>query len=172
MSKKAVETSTKAVETKAVATKKVEKVKFDKKAFFTEFQKAFAKDQLVDVVADTDLAESINKDEYEYIHFFKKGTTKNLFQMYVKANDVKFVVGMALKDFLKQGKNFTMQEVAKKRGEEKKAVYIRVACTHEDAIAVAQTIIQAQSEKMSVVVEVPEKKTTTKKKTQKKGSMK
>ena len=169
MSKKvAVETSTKAVETKAA--KKVEKVKFDKKAFFTEFQKAFAKDQLVDVVADTDMPESINKDEYEYIHFFKKGTTKNLFQMYVKNGDVKFVVGMALKDFLKQGKNFTMTEVEKKRGEEKKAVYIRIACTHEDAVVVAQTIIQAQSEKMSVVVEVPEKKTTTKKKSQKKDA--
>lgn len=164
MSKKAVETSKAAVETKAVETK----VKFDKKAFFTEFRKAFAKDQMVDVVADTDLEDSVNKDEYEYIHFFKKGTKKNLFQMYVKAGDVKFVVGMALKDFLKQGKNYTIKPVEKKRGEEKKPVYLRVSCSHEDAIAVAQTILQAQTEKLSVVVEVPEKKTkTTKSKKQK-----
>ena len=177
MSKKAVETSTKAVETKKAATeKKVEKVKFDKKAFYTEFRKAFAKDTLVDVVADTDLENSINKDEYEYIHFFKKGTTKNLFQMYVKAGDVKFVVGMALQDFLKQGKNYTITPVEKKRGEdgEKKPVYLRVSCSHEDAVAVAQTILQAQTEKLSVVVEVPEKKVASSKKTttQKKSAKK
>lgn len=176
MSKKAVETSTtKAVEINKAAEKKVEKVTFDKKAFYTEFRKAFAKDQLVDVTADTDLENSVNKDEYEYIHFFKKGTTKNLFQMYVKKGDVKFVVGMALKDFLKQGDNYTMQEVEKKRGDEKKPVYIRVSCSHADAVAVAQTILQAQTAKLSVVVEVPEKKaesknTTSKKKTAKKGA--
>ena len=175
MSKKAVETSTKAVETKKA--EKVEKVVFDRKAFYTEFRKAFEKNTMVDVQADTELPETVNEEEYEYIHVFKKGTTKNLFQMYVKKGDVKFVVGMALQDFLKQGKNYTITPVEKKRGEdgEKKPVYLRVSCSHEDAVAVAQTILQAQTEKLSVVVEVPEKKTeskktTTKKKTAKKGA--
>ena len=159
MSKKAVETSKAAVEQKEV------KVAFDRKAFYTEFRKSFTKDQIVDVQADTDLENSINKVEYEYIHFFKKGTTKNLFQMYVKGGDVKFVVGLTLKDFLKQGKNYAIQPVEKKRGDEKKVVCFRIICSHEDAVDVAKTILEAYSTKTATIVEVPEKKTKAKKNT-------
>lgn len=179
MSKKAVETSTKAVaKTTEKKAEKVVKAVFDKKAFFTEFRKSFTKNATVDVVADTDLENSINKDEYEYIHFYKKGTTKNLFQMYVKGKDVKFVVGLALKDFIPEGDKYTITPVEKKRGEdkEKKPVYLRVTSSHEDAVEVANIIIEAQLAKMSAIkTEVPEEKkaidtTTTKKKTAKKGA--
>ena len=134
--------------------------KFDRKGFFSTVQKAFAKSKDVDVVADTEREESINATEYEYIHFFKKGTTKNLFQMYVKSKNVKFVVGMTLKDFLKQGEKYTIDPIEKKNKDgEKKVTCVVVTCEHEDAIAVAETIISAYQTKISTIVEVPEKKT-------------
>lgn len=143
------------------------KVAFDRKAFFTTIQKAFAKNPVVDVVADTEREDSINAAEYEYIHFYKKGTEKNLFQMYVKTKDVKFVVGMTLKDFVKQGKNYTITPIEKKNKDgEKKVTCIVVSCSHEDAEVVAQTILSAyESKTITEVVEVPEKraKATSKK---------
>lgn len=145
------------------------KVAFDRKSFYQSLAKAFAKNGVVDVVADTDRETSINKTEYEYIHFYKKGTEKNLFQLYVKNGDCKFVVGLTLKDFLKSGKNYTITPVEKSRKDgEKKVVYIRVTCNHEDAVAVAETIIGAYESKTAEVVDVPEKKKTTAKKTTKK----
>ena len=170
----AQETVAKATEKKATKEKKVveKKPAFDKKAFFTEMAKAFAKNTVTDVVADTDRENSIDKPEYEYIHFYKKGTEQNIFQLYVKEKDCKFVVGLTLKEFLKQGKNYTLTDVEKKRNDEKKVVYIRVTCTHEDAIDVANTILNAYQTKISQVVEVPVKekkaKATTKKETTKK----
>lgn len=164
--------TTKAVETKAAENKKVtenkkaevKKVPFDKKVFFNTIQSAFSKDNTVDVVADTEREDSINASEYEYIHFYKKGTEKNLFQMYVKNSDVKFVVGVTLKDFLKQGKNFTVTPVEKSRNGEKKVVYIRVTCNHEDAVVVAETIINAYTSRQAEIVDAPEKKKASAKK--------
>jgi len=150
--------------TQAVAENTETKVSFDKKAFFQQMAKAFAKSKAVDVAADTDLEEkSTDKPEYEYIHFYKKGTTKNMFQCYVKKENVQFVVGIRLKDFLKQGKNYTITPVEKTRNGEKKVVYIRVTCTHEDAIVVAETIIGAYESRSIETVEVPEKQKTEKK---------
>lgn len=147
-----------AVENKVAETK----VAFDRKAFFTKIQKAFSKNTMVDVVADTDREESINCSEYEYIHFYKKGTERNLFQLYVKEKDCKFVVGMTLKDFVKQGNNYTITPIEKKNKDgEKKVTCIVVSCAHEDAELVAETIITAyESKKITEVVEVPEKKDT------------
>lgn len=149
----------KKTETKVAEKKEV--VKFDRKAFFTTIQKAFAKNADVDVVADTEREDSINAPEYEYIHFYKKGTEKNLFQMYTKSKDVKFVVGMTLKDFVKQGDKYTISSIEKKNKDgEKKVTSIVVTCAHEDAITVAETIIAAYKDKITTVVEVPEKKAT------------
>lgn len=146
-------------ENKAVETKEV-KVFFDKKAFFQQMVKAFAKSKAVDLVADTDLEEkSTDKPEYEYIHFYKKGITKNMFQCYVKKESVNFVVGIRLKDFLKQGEKYTIVPIEKTRNGEKRMVYIRVTCNHEDAIAVAETIIGAYESRAVEPVEVVEKKT-------------
>ena len=142
-------------EVKATEAKAAEK--FDRKALFTEIQKAFAKNEIADVVADTDREDSINCAEYEYIHFYKKGTETNLFQLYIKNKDCKFVVGLTLKDFLKQGDNYTLTGVEKTKGGEKKVVYIRVTCNHEDTVDVANTILQAYQTKITQVVEVPEK---------------
>lgn len=149
-----------AVETKVAEVKVEEKKaveKFDRKALFTEIQKAFAKNEITDVVADTDREDSIGKADYEYIHFYKKGTETNLFQLYIKNKDCKFVVGLTLKEFLKQGDNYTLTGVEKNKGGEKKVVYIRVTCNHEDAIDVANTILQAYQTKITQIVEAPEK---------------
>ena len=147
--------------TQAVAENKVAetKVSFDKKAFYQQMAKAFTKSKAVDVVADTDRLESLDRTEYEYVHFYKKGTEKNLFQCYVKKENVQFVVGVRLKDFLKQGENYTITPVEKKRNGEMRVVYIRVTCNHEDAIAVAETIIGAYESRAVEPVEVVEKKT-------------
>ena len=151
--------------TQAVAEQKETKVAFDKKAFYQQMAKAFAKNPMVDVVADTDLDEkSSDKPEYEYIHFYKKDTTKNMFQCYVKQESVHFVVGIRLKDFIQQGKNYTVTPVEKTRNGEKKLVYIRVTCAHEDANMVAETIITAYQSKTLKVAEVEEVKTKEAKK--------
>ena len=154
-------------ENKAVETK----VSFDKKAFYQQMAKAFTKSKVVDVVADTDRLESLDRTEYEYVHFYKKGTEKNLFQCYVKKENVQFVVGVRLKDFLKQGKNYTITPVEKTRNGEKKMVYIRVTCNHEDAAAVAETIIEAYESRTIKEVE-PAAKTETKKDTKVKETKK
>ncbi len=146
-------------ENKAVETK----VSFDKKAFYQQMAKAFTKSKVVDVVADTDRLESLDRTEYEYVHFYKKGTEKNLFQCYVKKENVQFVVGVRLKDFLKQGENYIITPVEKTRNGEKKMVYIRVTCNHEDATAVAETIIGAYENRAIETVEVSEKKKAEKK---------
>lgn len=151
--------NTQAVAENKVAEQKETKVSFDKKAFYQQMAKAFTKSKVVDVVADTDRLESLDRTEYEYVHFYKKDTEKNLFQCYVKKENVQFVVGVKLKDFLKQGENYTITPVEKTRNGEKKMVYIRVTCNHEDAIAVAETIIGAYESRAVEPVEVVEKKT-------------
>ena len=156
--------NTQAVAENKVAEQKETKVSFDKKAFYQQMAKAFAKSKAVDVVADTDLGEkSTDKPEYEYIHFYKKDTEKNMFQCYVKKEGVNFVIGIRLKDFLKQGKNYTIVPIEKTRNGEKKLVCIRVTCSHEDAIAVAETIIGAYESRAIETVEVVEKKKAEKK---------
>lgn len=135
------------------------KAKFDKKAFSDKIIKAFKNSKDVDVVADTDREQSINKDEYEYIHFYKKETENNLFQLYVKNKDCKFVVGLTLADFLSEGEEYVITPVEKKRGEEKKVAYIRITCEHDKAVDVAKMIIAAYKAKIKVqAVETPKEK--------------
>ena len=117
---------------------------------------------------DPDLSEAVIST---FVHFYKKGTEKNLFQCYVKKENVQFVVGVRLKDFLKQGKNYTITPVEKTRNGEKKMVYIRVTCNHEDAAAVAETIIEAYESRTIKEVE-PAAKTETKKDTKVKETKK
>ena len=157
------------MENKTVETKKVA---FDRKAFYQSMAKAFSKSKVVDVVADTETEKPReNPAEYEFIHFYKKGTTDKLFELFTKSKDCKFVVGLTLADFLQKDDRYTLTPVEKsrKKGEDgekvKKVVYIRVTCSHEDAVAVAEKIIAAyESNKVTEVVEVPEKKTTKAKK--------
>lgn len=140
------------------------KVAFDRKGLFQQMVKAFAKNEITDVVADTERENTINKPEYEYVHFYKKGTETNIFQCYIKEKDCRFVVGLTLKDFLKQGKNYTLTPIEKKAkdSDEKRVVYVRVTCAHEDAVDVAGTILGAYQTKLATIVEIPEKKSTKK----------
>lgn len=154
---------------------KATKVVFDRKAFYQNMAKAFSKSKVVDVIADTETEKPReNPVEYEFIHFYKKGTTTKLFELFTKNKDCKFCVGLTLADFLQKDDKYTMTPVEKtKKTEEngekvKRVVYIRVTCSHEDAVEVAQKIIDAyESNKITEVVELPKKAINTKAKAKK-----
>lgn len=167
-------TNTKVAEVVAEAKKEVkkekkEKVVFDRKGFAEKLQKAFEKNTSVDVVADTDTEKPReNPAEYEFIHFYKKGTKTKAFELFVKNKDCKFLIGLTLKDFLGESDKYTLTDVQKKE----KIVYVRVTCKHEDAIEVAKAIQKAYDTKVTTPVEVPVKETKAKKATVKKAANK
>lgn len=167
------------MENKTVEKKVAEQKKatFDRKAFYQTMAKAFSKSKVVDVIADTETEKPReNPAEYEFIRFCKKGTTDKMFELFTKSKDCKFLVGITLADFLQNDDRYTLTPVEKTKktdenGEKiKRVVYIRVTCSHEDAIDVAQKIVEAyESNKITEVVEIP-KKTKASKKASKKDA--
>lgn len=150
--------------TKVVEEKKVVKVAFDRKGFAESLKKAFEKNPSVDLVVDTETEKPReNPAEYEFIHFYRKGTKTKAFELFVKNKDCKFLVGLTLKDFLGKNEKYTMTDVTKKD----RIVYVRVTCKHEDAIEVAKAIQKAYDEHVTVPVvktEKPKTQTTKAKK--------
>lgn len=159
--------ATKTAEKKA-PEKKVEKVVFDKKAFFTTIQKAFAKSAVTDVVADTEREKSINAMEYEYIHFYRKGTDRNIFQLYVKNTNSVFVVGIALAECLAKSDKFTVYPIKKPRTmkdgtKEKRITCYAITCKHEDTVEVSNILLTASAESVAKKASAKEEKKTEKK---------
>ena len=138
--KKVAETVTEAVkvaETKVKKEKK-ERVPFDYKAVAERTVTAFKDNKKVDVIADSSLAtpRDNNNPEYSYIHFFKKGTTNNMFGLFIKSKKAIFCVNNEVAKKI-EGENFTLTYKKKKDT----IVYTRVVVSHEDIITMAKTII-------------------------------
>lgn len=137
--------------TKKNVTKEVEvketKVKFDSKAFAESLEKAFKSDKRVDVIADTNLEfpKSVTYSDYSYIHFYKKGTTKDMFGVYVNGKTTRFALALSVEEFISASEDMTITDVLKKKkgSEEKSKVAITVTCPTEHTEAVAKTIIDA-----------------------------
>ena len=146
VAKKAVpaKTAPKNVAEKKPAEKKAEpKPKTDYKAIAESLEAAFKSDKTVDVIADTKLEnpKSVTYTEYTYIHFYKTGTTKDLFGCYlIGKGRTRFALNLAVEDQL-DGLDVT--PVEKKIKGEKKKVAVDVICKNEDAVVVAQKIIAA-----------------------------
>lgn len=79
-------------------SEKVVKPIFDAKAYAAEIIAAFKDNPHVDVKPDTELAKVRDnaQAEYSYIHFFKKGTEKDLFKMYNNSRGSRFAVSRAV----------------------------------------------------------------------------
>lgn len=128
--------------TTKVAEKKEVK-KFDYKAVAESMEKSFKADKRVDVIADTKLEtpKSNTYSEFTYIHFFKPGTQKDMFGCYlIGKGRTRFALSLAVAEYIK---GLPVQPVEKKIKGEKKLVAIDVICANEDAVDVANTIIDA-----------------------------
>ena len=157
--KNAVAEKKPAAKTTAIVEEKVEKVAFDRKALYGSIQKAFAKSPVVDILADTDREESINAAEYEYIHYYRKGTDRNIFQLYIKTKNSVFVVGNALAGMLDQKSDkYTMTPIQKTRknkdgSSEKKTTCYAINCKHEDTVEVSNILVEMSMAKAAEKVE-------------------
>jgi len=131
----------KKVVAKAVDKKEVKK--FDYKAVAESFEAAFKNDARVTVIADTKLEnpKSNTYSDYTYVHFFKSGTQKDMFGCYlIGKGRTRFALSLAVAEYIK---GLPVQPVEKKIKGEKKLVAIDVICANEDAVNVANTIIEA-----------------------------
>lgn len=132
-----------AKEVVAKAVDKKEVKKFDYKAVAESFEAAFKNDARVTVIADTklEIPKSNTYSEYTYIHFFKSGTQKDMFGCYlIGKGRTRFALSLAVAEYIK---GLPVQPVEKKIKGEKKLVAIDVICANEDAVNVANTIIEA-----------------------------
>lgn len=129
---------------KKVAEKKADpKPKTDYKAVAESLEAAFKSDKTVDVIADSKLEnpKSVTYTDFTYIHFYKKGTEKDLFGCYlIGKNRTRFALNLAVENQL-EGLDVT--PVEKKIKGEKKKVAVDVICKNEDAVVVAKKIISA-----------------------------
>lgn len=135
--KKVAETVSEAVKDAEKKVKK-EKIPFDYKAVADKTVTAFKDNKKVDVIADSslDTPTDNNNPEFSYIHFYKKGSKSNLFQLYIKSKKAIFCVNNEVAKKI-EGENFTLTYKKKKDV----TVYTRVIVSHEDIVTMAKTII-------------------------------
>ena len=128
----------------APAEKKVEKKpaeKFDAKAYAAEIVKTFKDNKNVDIAVDTELeySRSVTLPDYSYIHFFKKGTEKDLFKMYNTGRGTRFAVSKAVYE---SGKIKEAKPVLKKNKKGEKSVsYADIVVDRTGAVEMAKKII-------------------------------
>ena len=155
---------------KEVATKKAT---VDFKATANSIVSAFQSNKSVDVIADTDMPQgprNTTMAEYRYIHFFKPGTTKDMFGCYIVSKGrVRFALNLAVEQYLDKG--LDKKDVEKTVKGEKRKVAVDVYCDIADAIATAKLIVGAYQSipviekkvKKSEPKQSPAKKATEKK---------
>lgn len=160
-------------------TKEVtKKATVDFKATANSIVSAFQNNKSVDVIADTDMPKgprNTTMAEYHYIHFFKSGTTKDMFGCYiVSKGQVRFALNLAVEQYLDKG--LTKKDVEKKVKGEKRKVAVDVYCDISDAIATAKLIVGAYQSipviEKKVKKSEPKQKTETKKPEPKKSAEK
>lgn len=130
-----------------VAENKVaeKKVAFDYKALAESIEKAFKTDKTVDVIADTNLEkgpQNTTEPEYRYIHFYRPGTQKNMFGLYIKPkNEARFAVANKLAAYL--DKSLNVVPFVKKIAGEEKTAYLIVTCEYDQIADTAKKIVAA-----------------------------
>ena len=141
--KKAAEKKVAPVVEKKAESKAEPKPKFDAKAYSAEILKAFKGNKNVDVVVDTELAKGprdTTQPEYAYIHFFKKGTEKDLFKMYNMAKGSRFAISRAVYESKKIA---DAKPVIKKTKKGEQVVsYANVVVAPDKAVETANRIIE------------------------------
>jgi hypothetical protein len=124
--------------------KKEPKPAFDAKAIAKAIIEEFKADKSVDIVADTSLKagpRDANQPEFSYIHFFRKGTEKDMFKMYNNSRGTRFAISRAVYE---SGKLKDAKPIKKKNKKgETVVVYANICVPTADAAATAKSIIEA-----------------------------
>ena len=138
---------------KEVVATETKKVTFDTAAFAASIQKSFASDKNVDVAIDSSLdnPRDTSCPENSYIHFFRKGTTKDLFKMYNMPKRTRFAISKACE--VEATEDMQISPVMNTKT--KTIKWINVYTGHDSAVEVAKILIQAS-------LAVPEKKSAKK----------
>lgn len=169
--------NTKVTENKTVA-KKVEKTvepkapKFDRKAYGSALIKNFKSDA-VTLAFDTDFQDgprATSENDYRYIHVFRKGTTKNCFQMYTSSQNVQIVVGKNIDALMPESKKYTKKAITK-AGKLSYYVYIIPTEKSEDVLSTLQALVDAYKKHVAAGEEkkAAEEKAKTEKQAEKKA---
>lgn len=132
-------------------------VKLDLKELSSEVEKHFTNNKVVDVIADTrlDNPTALTYDDYKFLHFYKKGTTKDLFQGYL-GKTCTFIIRTSVSEFL--GEDVVTKEIHKKVKGEDKVIHIEVKCPIDTVNEVAEKIIEACQQRDTVAAQVKEEK--------------
>ena len=147
--KKAATKATATKTSKPATSKKSEEKKepkpaFDAKAIAKAIIEEFKADKSVDIVADTSLKagpRDANQPEFSYIHFFRKGTEKDMFKMYNNSRGTRFAISRAVYE---SGKLKDAKPIQKKNKKgEMVVVYANITVPTVDAVATAKSIIEA-----------------------------
>ena len=155
----------------------VKKQAIDFKALAEQIEDAFGKQDIVDVIADTNLPKGpkyTTLAEYRMVHFYKPGTDKDLFQLISTSKGATFIIRNNAAEYL--DKSLTLKPAEKTvtvKGEKVKKVIHHLVLTEtnfEVIVDAAKKIIQAyqsipaKTEKVEKkTAEKPAKKQTTKK---------
>ena len=142
------------------ATKEVVKKEvFDFKGYAESIEAAFKENKDADVIADTNLKEGPKNTtiaDYRYIHFYKPGTQKDIFGMYIVGKGkVRFALNLKVEAYLDS--KLEKKDVEKKVKGEKRKVAIDVYCDQKDAVVVAKSILTAYQQIKPVEKKQPEK---------------
>ena len=120
------------------------KTTFDAKAIAKAIMEEFKANANVDIVADTSLKagpRDANQPEFSYIHFFRKGTEKDMFKMYNNSRGTRFAISKAVYE---SGKLKDAKPIKKKNKKgETVVVYANICVPTASAAATAKSIIEA-----------------------------
>lgn len=163
----------------AQAQETEKKVAFNSAEFATQVKKAFAGNQIITVVADSELEQprDTSMTEMAYLHFFSKGTEKDLFKMYNMPKKTRFAVSKVTE--LPASDNYSVSPVMNNKTQQVK--WINIYTAHENAVDVAKLIIEAsvagaervaKEREAKKAAKAAEKKATEKKAVEKKATAK
>ena len=152
-------TEKKAEVKKPVAEKKpvVAKPTLDRQSIIKGVQEMFKSDTTVDIVPDTTFQDektgvmrASGQPEYQYVHIFRKGTTKNCMQWYIKAKGSIFIIGTGLIEMIPDTDYFAKSQ--HKKG------YWEILTTNDNAGKTLATLVSAYAELQKNRAEAAEKK--------------
>jgi len=137
--------------------------KVDRKTLAERIEAAFKKNSSVDVIADTNLENptGMSYEEYRFIHFYKPGTQKDLFQLYITGNSGTFYVRTKVAEFLGKDVEKVPSMKKQKNGEVKVNLYL-IKAPIDDVPAVAEKILDACAKNDEAVAKIRAEKEAAK----------
>jgi len=137
----------------------VKETKVDRKTIAENIEQAFKDNKMMDVVADTNLENptGLSYEDYKFIHFYKKGTTKDLFQLYITGKTGTFYVRTVVAEHL--GKDVEKTPAMKKQKDGSMKVNLFLVKAPIDTVpTVAEKILDACIENEKMVEQIKAQK--------------